>query len=56
MFFDLLVQMINFLSHILDLVSEILIKFCEGDFLLADQGVDVLQLFYFFLMCLHLGF
>jgi len=48
--------MINFLSHIIDLVGEILIQLGESDLLLADQSVDVLQLSYFLLMCLHLGF
>jgi len=56
MFFDLLVQMINFLSHIFDLIGKILIQLGEGDLLLADQSVDVLQFFYFLFMCLHLGF
>jgi hypothetical protein len=48
--------MINFLCHIFDLVGEILIQLSQGDLLLADQSVDVLQLFYFLFMCLHLGF
>ena len=37
MVFDLLVQQINLLCHIIDLVGKILIQLREGDLLLADQ-------------------
>ena len=56
MVFDLLVQQINLLCHIIDLVGKILIQLREGDLLLADQCIDVLQFFYFLFMSLHLRF